>query len=60
MMQLTGRSPSSRPQQIQGMLLFSVLAENTDLIRTPDLVIGFKLKNKELAAEHLAHARRDC
>jgi hypothetical protein len=53
MMELTGRSRQYTPQQIQGMLLFSVLAENADLIKTPDLVIGFKVKNKESAVEHL-------
>ena len=53
MIQLSGRSREFEPEQVQAMLLFSVLAENADLIRTPDLVIGFKVKNKEAAVEHL-------
>jgi hypothetical protein len=53
MLQATGRGGNLTSDEIQGMLLFSILAENLDLIRAPDLIIGFKLKDKENAETHL-------
>lgn len=53
MVQLSGQADEYSPDEIQGMLLFSVLAENLDLIKTPNLVIGFKLKDPKAAATHL-------
>jgi len=53
MLQATGRTEGRDPSQLQATMLLSVLAEHADLIDVPNFVIGFKMKNKDLAKEQL-------
>lgn len=53
-MELSGEGRGKSPDQMQAAMLFSVLAENPDKIKVPSFVLGFKVKQKELATEHLA------
>ncbi len=52
-MQVTGQTEGHDPGQLQAIMLLSALAEHTDLIDVPNLVMGFKVKNKDLAKEQL-------
>ncbi len=52
-MQVTGQTEGHDPSQLQAILLLSALAEHADLIDVPNLVMGFKVKNKDLAKEQL-------
>ena len=51
-MQLTNKEHAKR-RDMQASVAISALAENTKLIAVPNLVIGFKVKNTELAKEQL-------
>jgi hypothetical protein len=51
-MQVTGKGHSN-PQELQAAAVISALAEDTKLIAVPNLVIGFKVKNTDLAKEQL-------
>lgn len=53
MAQLSGAAGDLSPDELQAAMLFRVLADNLDKIKVPDLVIGFKVTQKEQAAEHL-------
>ena len=48
-LQLSGAAEPFDEDELQAMLLLAVLAENIDLIRVPELVVGFKIKNTEYA-----------
>jgi hypothetical protein len=52
-LQLTGKGSNANPNQLQGKAAVSVLAKHTDLIQVPNFVIGFKVKNVDLAKEQL-------
>ncbi|MBN2476614.1 MAG: hypothetical protein JXB62_18535 [Pirellulales bacterium] len=52
-MQISGKAKGINENQLQGMLLLSALAENVELIKAPDMVMGFKVSNTELATEQL-------
>src|SRR5262249_60973849 len=41
----TPDNPGKNPGEVQGPILLPTLAANLKLIRTPDLVIGFKVKD---------------
>jgi hypothetical protein len=53
MAHLNGQAEGRKPEQIQGGAVLEALAKNTKLIDLPNLVIGFKLKNTDLAKEQL-------
>ena len=41
------------PDQVQAAMLMGVMSENLDLIKVPNLIIGFKLKDTDRAAAQL-------
>jgi hypothetical protein len=51
-MQLTGKS-NGKPQDMQAAAVISALADDVKLIALPNLVVGFKVKNVDLAKEQL-------
>ncbi len=51
--QITGQTNDRKPNEIQAAAIVSVLAKHADQIRVPNLVVGFKVKNAELAKEQL-------
>ena len=53
MEQLSGAAKGGNPNQMQARIPMSALAEHVDLIDVPNLVVGFKLKNSDLAKEQL-------
>jgi hypothetical protein len=52
-MQATGQANGQNPNQLQAKMVLSSLAKNSDLIGMPNFVVGFKLKNADLAKEQL-------
>ena len=56
---ITGQAKDRDPQQLQAEMVISALAKNVDLIGVPSLIVGFKLKNAELAKEQLIKLRTD-
>jgi hypothetical protein len=52
-MELTGQNKGHNPNELQGRVLMSALAQDVDLIGVPNLVVGFKLKSTDLAKEQL-------
>jgi hypothetical protein len=52
-LQATGQAKTLPPNQIQTRVLISALAQHADLIAVPSMVLGFKLKNVDLAKEQL-------
>ncbi len=52
-LQLGGETGEFDQNQVQGVLLLAVLAENIDLIRVPELVMGFRIKSTDNAAAQL-------
>jgi hypothetical protein len=53
MMQATGNAAGGNPNQLRAKLAISALAEHADLIEVPNVVIGFRVKNIDLAKEEL-------
>lgn len=53
LMQVTGEGRGMRPDEMQGMLLLAILCENLDLLKVPDLIVGFKLSDVDRANEQL-------
>ena len=51
--QITGQTQDRDPKQIQAGAVMSALVHNLKLIGVPNLVLGFKLKNTDLAKEEL-------
>ena len=51
---MKGNARGSNADEIQGQALVRGLVNHVDLIRIPELVIGFKVKNRALAKEQLA------
>jgi hypothetical protein len=51
--QITGETEGRSPGQLQGGAVLSALAKNTKLMGLPNVVVGFKLKNADLAKEQL-------
>ena len=51
--QITGQTEERQSAQIQAGAVISALAHNLKLIGVPNLVVGFKLKNTDLAKEEL-------
>ena len=51
--QITGQAKDRDAEQIQAGAVMSALAQNLKLIGVPNLVVGFKLKNTDLAKEQL-------
>lgn len=52
-LQLSGETSEFDENQLQGMFLLAVLAENVDLIRVPELVMGFRVKSVDNVAAQL-------
>ncbi len=52
-LQATGQVDADDYNQLQAKVLISALAENADLIGIPNVVVGFKVKNVDLAKEEL-------
>ena len=52
-LQITGQTAGETSDELQAKVLMSALAQNVDLIAVPNLVVGFKLKNTDLAKEQL-------
>jgi len=48
-----GRTSHAQSEEIQGRIFVQALVDQVDLIRFPDLVIGFKVKDKTAAKEQL-------
>jgi len=42
------------PTDLPGMMVLSALAENPDLIKVPNLLVGFKITDRDLAVQELA------
>ena len=54
MMAASGRAGQMDEDRMMGMLILSTLCENADLIKVPDMLVGFKLKNPAVAKEYMA------
>jgi hypothetical protein len=52
-LQATGKAQGRNPNQLQAKMVISALAQHTDLIDVPNFVVGFKVKNADLAKEQL-------
>jgi len=52
-MQASGQDEGRHPGQLKAAAVLSALAQNADLIAVPNLLVGFKLKNANLAKEQL-------
>jgi hypothetical protein len=50
---MAGISSKTNIEEVQGKAFVRALAERTELIKCPELVMGFKVKNKALAQEQL-------
>ncbi len=48
-LQLGGPAESLDENELQAMLMLAVLAENVDLIRVPEMILGMKIKSTEVA-----------
>ncbi len=53
MMQATGKAKNLDPGKVQGMVVLNVLNQNQDLIKVPDLIIGFRLSDTKKAENQL-------
>jgi hypothetical protein len=53
LLQATGEAKGRTPNQLQATMVMSALAQHADQIKFPGLLLGFKLKNTELANEEL-------
>jgi hypothetical protein len=53
LMQLSGEARGLRPDQISALAVLRVLAANLNLLKAPELVIGFKLGNSKKADAQL-------
>ncbi|MGD0900655.1 MAG: hypothetical protein ABR915_22715 [Thermoguttaceae bacterium] len=51
--QLTGKGKEMSPDKIQQKVIVSALCQNVSLIKAPDLVIGFRVKDLDLARREL-------
>ena len=51
--QATGQAGGGNPNELQARMVMSALVEHIDLIGVPNLVIGFKVKNADLAKEQM-------
>ncbi|MCE5302381.1 MAG: hypothetical protein LLF97_04625 [Planctomycetaceae bacterium] len=52
-LQASGLAAGRDPSQLQAMMVLSTLAKHADLIAVPNFLVGFKVKNTELAKEQL-------
>ncbi|MEN6405295.1 MAG: hypothetical protein ABFC77_02375 [Thermoguttaceae bacterium] len=52
-LQASGLAEGRDANQLQAVMVLSTLAKHADLIAMPNFVVGFKLKNPELAKEQL-------
>ncbi|MEN6449144.1 MAG: hypothetical protein ABFC96_01510 [Thermoguttaceae bacterium] len=50
---LAGLAAGEATEEMQRKAVIGALAKNTDLLKTPNLILGFKVKNLELAKEQL-------
>jgi hypothetical protein len=50
---LSGQGAFIDPNQVRAKAVLTALANNAELIRVPNLIVGFKVKNSELAKEQL-------
>ena len=50
---VTGQAAGKNPNEIQARYYLHVLAQNVDLIRAPDLVLGFRLRDAKRAESQL-------
>jgi len=57
--QLSGRARGISPNQLMPMMLLATLSENADLLKVPDMVIGFKLANRAAAEEQLKKLEKE-
>ncbi len=53
MMQLAGQAKGIDQNELQIKLLLAVLSENLDLVKVPNMVVGFKLSDTDRASELL-------
>jgi hypothetical protein len=51
---MSARGRFMSEDKMMAMLVMATLCENADLLKAPDMVVGFKLKNPAAAKEHLA------
>jgi hypothetical protein len=54
MVAASGRARYMNEDRMMGMLIICTLCENADLLRVPDMLVGFKLKNPAVAKEYMA------
>jgi hypothetical protein len=59
-LQATGKAEGRDHGQLQARLAVSALAQHADLIDAPNAIIGFKLKNADLAKEELIKLETMC
>ena len=53
-MQLSGDAEGLAPSEVRGQMLLSALAEDTELLVVPEMVIGFRLSDRAAAEQQLA------
>lgn len=58
LMQLSGEAEGIDQDKLQAMMLLAALAENVDLVRVPNMVVGFKLRDRDRATEQLTRLEK--
>jgi hypothetical protein len=53
LMQLSGEAKGMSENEMQARMMLAVLSENIDLLRVPDMVVGFKVTDTAAAKDHL-------
>ena len=57
--ELNGQAKKVGPDRIRMMILLSALAKNTSLIKVPDVILGYKIKDLALARQELDRLQKD-
>jgi hypothetical protein len=57
-LQLQGLIQGQNPENIQTTAMWHALASHLDLIRAPDLIVGFKIKDQKKFTAHLDHLEK--
>ncbi len=50
---VSGKHTPSEMNRVQATTVFAALAENIELLKVPNVIVGFRVKNRDLAVEQL-------
>ena len=57
--ELGGRAKGVGPDRLRMMILLSALVKNASLIKAPDVILGYKVKNLDLARQEIDRLEKD-